>query len=192
MDLCQWFTPPAVATAFLKWADLPEDDLILNPSAGEGALVPDRPNVLAVEIDSNLISNLKYWRPKAHIICTNFLEIEPQPVKMTVLNPPYAHDNEGIFIRQSLMWAPRVCALVRTLALHGKKRFQLCWRYVQPVRIAILVHRPRFLSPGWAPTKYNPEADYMAIECIKRPEPLPLDMSANWVAPLHLQWVNWR
>jgi hypothetical protein len=148
---------------------------------------------MAVELDPRLVPELRYWRPQAHIVQADFLALEPRQVfKVAVLNPPYSNAWEGIFIRQSLLWAPRACALVRTVALHGKKRFETCWRFVQPTRIAILTQRPRFLGPGYAPTPHNPEADYMAIECVLRPEPLPLEAYGAWATVADIEWVNWR
>ena len=192
-ELCQWITPPRVAQAFLAWSNIKDDDIVLDPAAGDGALTPNRPGVLAFEIDPELIGELRYWRPQATVLNCDFLTIPPlAQVDLAVLNPPYSNDGEGVFIRQTLQWAPRACALVRTVALHGRARFEACWRYVQPTRLAILVHRPRFLGPGSARTPHNPEADYMAVECVLRQQPLALDEHENWVVPLTMQWVNWR
>jgi len=191
-DLCQWLTPDPVAQEFLNWARVGENDLVLEPAAGEGALVPNRPGVVAFELDRDMARELQYWRPDALVINADFLTVEP-PIRASVgvLNPPYADDGEGKFIRQALAWAPRVCALVRTLALHGQKRFELCWRYVKPTRIAILTHRPRFLGPRGVPTKHNPEADYMAVECMLRDSPLPKN-GHNLLTEVDITWVNWR
>lgn len=189
-DLCQYLTPPRVAQAFLAWAGVQDTDIVLDPAAGEGALIPRRPGVLAIEKDPELLDELRYWRPDAQVVQADFLTLEPfLRANVVILNPPYADDGEGKFIRRALLWAPRCCALVRTLALHGKARYELCWRYVRPTRIAILTHRPRFLGPGGAATPHTPEADYMVIECVMRPK--PTDLKENLVLPT-LQWVDWH
>jgi len=193
MDLCQYLTPDSVARQFLKWANFTDDDTILEPAAGEGSLTPNRPGVLAFEMDRNLASELRYWRFQAEVINADFLATEPQiSLSVAILNPPYAADGEALFIRQSLAWAPRACALVRTLALHGQGRFEKCWRYVKPTRIAILKHRPKFLGPRLLPTKYTPEADYMAVECVLRDQPLPKDGYNDILTDIQLSWVNWK
>ncbi len=192
LDLCQWFTPPAVAFPFLDWCRIKDSDIVLDPAAGEGALTPRRPGVIAVELDPTLLPDLRYWRPDAQVILGDFLTLEPQKVDLAVLNPPYSAGNEGIFIRQTLKWAQRCCALIRTVALHGKKRFENCWRFVQPTKIVILTQRPKFVGPKNVPTKFNPEADYAAIECVLRNETLPLDAYSSWVSATTIGWVNRR
>lgn len=191
-DLCQWLTPDSVAQDFFAWAGVSDDDLVLEPAAGEGALVPNRPGVIAFELDPALVSELRYWRPDALVVAGDFLSAAPQQVDLGLLNPPYADDGEALFIRQALAWAPRVCALVRTLALHGKGRFRKCWKYVRPARISILTYRPHFLGPGGVPTKFTPEADYMAVECVLRPQPLRDDQYNEFLTQVQLGWVDWR
>jgi hypothetical protein len=182
-----------VARAFLDWCHIRDDDLVLEPAAGEGILVPDRPGVLAVELDTSLAQELRYWRPRATVLNCDFLALPPLlQVDVAVQNPPYSDGGEGVFIRRALDWAPRTCALVRTVALHGQERFELCWRFVQPLRIAILEHRPRFLGPGGVRTPHNPEADYMAIEAVLRRHPLSLEDYSDWISALTIQWVYWR
>ncbi len=192
---CQWFTAPKVAFAFQEWSRIDEAELIIDPAAGEGALTPDHEGVVAVEIDPDLIEELRYWRPHVRqIICADFLELEVPQLRadLAILNPPYANGGEGLFIYRSLLWAHRACALIRTVALNGKDRFRDCWRYVQPIRISVLTHRPRFQGPGCSATKYNPMADYMAVECVLRPEPLPMSDYGKWADDVVFNWVDWR
>lgn len=188
--LCQWFTPPGVIEPFLEWADL-GDLPVLEPAAGEGALIPDRDGVLAFEIDPERVSELQYWRPKATVVCGNFLQAEPVPFDgVSIQNPPYADDGEGAFIRQSLLWVPRTCALVRGAALHGKERFWSCWRYVRPTRIAVLVHRPQFLGPYGSKSKYGPQCEFVAVECVMRD--VPLERPEDAQDDVQIEWVSWR
>jgi len=182
MSLCQWFTPPGVAKAFLEWSRVSDDDLVLDPAAGEGALCPDREGVIAFEVDEALVPELRYWRPQATVICANFLKTPPAQADVAVLNPPYDDEGEATFVRQSLLWAPRACALVRAVAVNGPRRYEACWRHVRFTRIAYLLHRPHFLGPGGVDTQYHPMADYMAIECVRGSGPSTVEIS----------WVGWK
>jgi hypothetical protein len=194
---CQWFTPYDFSQSFLRWANIGDGDTIIEPAAGEGALVPDRPGVLAIEIDPELIDELRYWRPEATIVNANFLEMEPpsSPVfDVCTQNPPFARiceDGEGVFIERSLRWAHRTCAIIRTAGLHGKGRFEKCWRFVRPTRIALLRDRPKYLGPGGRPTDMNPMTEFCAVECVLRDEPLPLDAFEDYEIECKIQWVDW-
>jgi len=192
--LCQWFTPPGVAEAFLAWCRIADEDVVLEPSAGEGALVPDRRDVLCFEIDPERVSELEHWRPHATVVCADFLSVPPPQsyaADVCIQNPPYAADGEGVYLRQGLLWAPRCCSLIRAGALQGLGRFNLCWRFVRPTRIAFLIHRPHFLGPLGGQTKHTPQYDYLTIECVSRETPLEYaeQMQDDKV---EVSWVNWR
>jgi hypothetical protein len=192
-EWCQWFTPPVVAEAFIAWSRIEDHHIVVEPAAGEGALCPNREGVLAIERDPELVSELRYWRPEAQIICGNFLDIPPPPAPVadvSIQNPPYSMFGEATFIRQALRWAPRCCALIRTVAFNGINRSELCWRHVKPVRIAFLVHRPRYLGPGGTVTAFGPKADYVAVECVMRDEPLPA--AEGLVLDAAIEWVHWK
>jgi hypothetical protein len=192
-DLDQWFTPPGVAEAFLDWCRIGPDDVVLEPTAGEGALVPDRPGVLCFEIDPERVEELRYWRPQATVVCANFLGVPP-PVEyvadVCVQNPPYSADGEGTFLRQGLLWAPRCCGLLRAGALQGAGRWEKCWRHVRVTRIANLVHRPYFEGILGSRTKYTPQYDYIAVECVARET--PLERGDQSVDSIEVSWVFWR
>lgn len=187
--LDQWLTPPSVAAEFWRWSRVREDDVVLEPAAGEGALIPlGRDNVLAFEIDPERAAELRYWRPEATVVCGNFLEL-PVPknyvADVVLQNPPYSNAGEGTFIERALHWAPRVCALVRTSALHGGERFEVCWDKVQLTRIAYFKNRPKFLGPYGLTTKFTPAYDYVAVEAVRRVSPSEKERP-------EVEWVSWR
>jgi hypothetical protein len=186
--LCQWFTPPAVSLAFLAWSRIEPGDVVLEPAAGEGSLVPpDRGRVLAFEIDPECASELAYWRPMATVVCANFLDLptpEAHVADVSVQNPPFSNTGEGVFIDRALDWAPRVCALVRGDAMHGKARYEVCWRRVSITRLAYLVSRPRYLGPFGLPTPHNPSCDFVAIEAVRR--------VGVAVDRPEVTWVDWK
>jgi hypothetical protein len=185
---CQWFTPPTVAEEFLAWCRIRPDDVLLEPAAGEGALVPEgHRQVVAFEVDPDRCAELRERRPLANVVCADFLA-QPPPAAhvadVAVLNPPYSDDGEGTFVLRSLLWAPRACALVRLEALHGSNRHKSCWQHVQLTRIAFLVHRPRFLGLFGARTPHHPKYSYVAVEA-------RCSDGADFSYP-ETSWVQWR
>lgn len=185
---CQWFTPPSVAEQFLDWCRLGPHDVLLEPAAGEGALIPEEhPNVMAFEIDPDRCAELRTNRPLAAVVCADFLSIpvpEHHVADVAIENPPYIDDGEGIFIDRALHWAPRVCALIRLEALHGKDRYAQCWQHVQLTRLAILIHRPWYLGPYGARTQHSPQYSYVALEAIRA--------NGQQVCQVETSWVNWK
>lgn len=184
-ELCQWLTRPSVARDFIEWARILPDDVILEPAAGEGALIPpDRGRVLAFEIDPERVEELRYWRPQATVVCADFLALPAPPeyvADVCLQNPPYSNSGEGVFIDKALNWAPRVCAHIRSGALHGKDRFEVCWSRVSVTRIAYLKFRPRYLAPFELPTPFTPAYDYIAIEAVRRTSDEPDRPEVTWV-----------
>jgi predicted RNA methylase len=194
-DLDQWLTSPGVAASFIEWSRIRPDDVLLEPAAGEGALVPaGHPYVLAFDIDPERLVELRKHHPQAQSVCGDFLTM-PVPASpladVCVQNPPYGGSGEGTFIRQSLLWAPRCCALTRTAALHGKDRFDVCWRYVRPTRIAFLVRRPKFLYPFGEATEHTARHEYAAIECVLRARPLE-SVDELHSDPVEVSFVRWE
>jgi len=185
-DLDQWLTPPGVASDFLDWCCIGADESLLEPSVGEGSLIPvGHERVLAIDIDPERLRILKRIHPQADTLCANFLELEPpkQPyLDVSTLNPPFSSGGEGTFIRQALRWARRACALVRADALHGKYRHDVCWSQgVALTRLAFLVYRPRFRGPFGQLTPHPPKYDYVALEAVLGPPVRP-----------EVEWVTWR
>jgi hypothetical protein len=175
-DLHQWLTAPGVASSFVAWCRLGPQDVLLEPAAGEGALIPDKhPYVLAFDLDPERLVELQRRHPQAQSVCADFLSL-PSPAEpvadLCIQNPPYCSGGEGAFIRRSLLWAPRCCALIRSAGLHGKERFDICWRYVRPTRLAILTRRPRFLLPFGVESEFTAKYEYVAVECVNRDAPL--------------------
>jgi hypothetical protein len=193
-ELCQWLTPPGVAEGFLDWARIGDRDIVLEPTAGEGALVPNRPGVICCEIDPERIEELRYWRPDATVICADFLAVPPPAqyaADVCMQNPPYAADGEGVYLLQGLRWAPRCCGLIRAGALQGRRRYDKCWSQLQLTRLACLIHRPNFQGPFGSKTLFTPQYDYIAVEVVARDTPLKYGEPA--VADnVEVSWVAWR
>lgn len=190
----QWLTPAGVAEAFLAWSGVRDDDIVIEPAAGEGALVPrDGSGVLAFEIDPERVAELQYWKPKTSVVCCDFLSIPPPPepiADVCIQNPPYSEDGEGVFIRRGLLWAPRCCGLLRAGAIQGNGRWEKCWRHVRPTRIASLIHRPHFEGIYSSTTKWTPQYDFMAVDCVLRDK--PLERWERHTDKIEFSWVFWR
>ncbi len=192
---CQWFTPPAVAEAFMAWSGLTDDMSVVDLAAGEGSLLPRRPRTLGFDIDPEVIAELRYWRPDAMVACCDALRVQPfLRFDLAIGNPPYADNGEASFTHAALRWAPRTTQLIRTEALNGKHRWENHWRFIHITRIAYLIYRPQFTSPLGLPSEKSPAVSYCAIEARLRPEPLPIDLPTNTQgsAPAEIEWVNWR
>lgn len=193
MSLDQWFTPPSLAEHFLRWCEIREQDTVLEPAAGEGALVLDRSGSFAFEVDEELAGRLRLARPKATVVCADFLTIAPphKPIAdVCVTNPPYSFDGEGVFIRRGLRWANRCCALVRNNAFLGIRRFDKCWSGVRVLRIGYLLHRPKFNGPLGAKTKFTPQYDYVVVDCVSRSA--PVERGSDFSDDAKISWLAWK
>lgn len=155
--LSQWFTPARIAKRMALWAG-DVDGLVLEPSAGDGALVnawqslddafPPRP-VVAVEIDINFCAE-HGWR------CEDYLTraAPPERYALALMNPPYEGGLDGAFLAKAMDECDRVIALIRLAALAGAGRHADVWRRVEENRdgwwmpgLAIFSSRPSFDGP---------------------------------------------
>lgn len=99
-DLAFYATPSKVAEGLLRDCHKLNGLRVLEPSAGEGALVKVALNngahVTAIEVDPGRVSKLEALRRSHHsgyrltVRCANFLMVTPEPVYDVVLmNPPF-------------------------------------------------------------------------------------------------------
>ena len=95
-------TPPAIASAMAKLADLRPGMRVLEPSAGTGALLRALPagvEVCAVEVNTELALALNRWGEVPLVVLrADFLSVEPErfePFDRILMNPPFA-DGEDI------------------------------------------------------------------------------------------------
>ncbi len=146
--LSQWFTPAPLAERMVAFANIEPGERVLEPSAGSGALVAPLlkadANVTAIEIDTRYVDHLTTTYPSARVIEADFLTVAPFSVDVVVSNPPYENGLDGAFISHALKFAPRVVALIRTHALHGRGRYDALWKHATISRLALCVNRPSF------------------------------------------------
>lgn len=188
-DLSQWFTPPELAQRVVAWAgvDRVENEYaprVLEPSAGNGALV--RPLVdagawvTAVELDPRYVGVLAKLLNKCEehaVLCPkNFLEFEPLPYDLCVMNCPYEDGLDVAFIRHALAFAPRVVGIFRSAIVHGEERYDTLWRRVDIVRGKWLRWRPQF---GKGEKSDGARSDFCVLELRERERSRELDEDMN-------------
>jgi predicted RNA methylase len=188
-SLGQWDTHPEVARAFVKWCGVEEVDRVLEPSAGIGNIaralvdaVDPRAKVTCCEIDPDRAQVLIERGLADHVECGDFLACAPTGslgrFELAAMNPPYENDGETRHMLHALKFAPRVCAIVRLVALASASRAE-AWRSVEVSRIAVLVPRPVFAgSSGMDEIAF--------VEIVERSPGLETKSR-----PL-LEWLSWR
>jgi 16S rRNA A1518/A1519 N6-dimethyltransferase RsmA/KsgA/DIM1 with predicted DNA glycosylase/AP lyase activity len=100
----QYYTPPALAKTLVELACIRETDYVLEPSAGQGAIVQaiiEKPfeNLTAVEIDPNnynhLWANYFIHQTKRHLVEHDFLTRDTdQKYNRVIANPPFSKSQD--------------------------------------------------------------------------------------------------
>jgi adenine-specific DNA-methyltransferase len=105
-----FYTPQTIAEMLAEWAIRAPDDSILEPSAGEGALLraaidasarkfgPDSDlKIVACDIDPRATSSIRQWLNGKHDIRTgDFLALDPTSVglsRLVLANPPFTRNH---------------------------------------------------------------------------------------------------
>jgi predicted RNA methylase len=163
--LSQWWTPPELASRIVAWAGVKPGMCVLEPAAGSGHLVAPilsaGAEVAAYEIDRHWFDTLRALGPdeRLAVIRADFLAAKPiEAFHMAVTNPPYEGGQDALFVARSLLWAPRVVALVPLNILCGVDNFITLWRHAVLRRQANLVRRPKFGGD------FTAKLDYCVIE----------------------------
>lgn len=179
-ELDQYFTEDHVARAFAIWARAWEADRVLEPSAGEGALLDqldlDRQQVTAVEIDAPYAEYLIDVYEKVHVVHGDFMKVTlPTNYDLALGNPPYRNGLDVEFTIRALTLARRVCFIMQTRTLHGIRRYNRLWKNVRLTRIAHFVQRA---FPGAI-------YDYSAFEILPSPQ-------KGWATglPVQVSWID--
>ena len=155
-------TPLETVYALLdNWDGIKIDDVILEPSAGNGNIIRALKNrgytnfIEAVELRDNETDELMKLADEVSIC--DFLKDYHNTYKYDVIigNPPYSLAQE--FIDKSLeLLAPggRLIFLLRTNFLESKKRFKW-WQDKIPSGLYVLSKRPSFTGKGTDATSYS-------------------------------------
>jgi len=175
-ELSQWFTRPKVADAFARWADIRPGMRVLEPSAGEGALLKSAPQAdwTAVELCRARAQWIRRHGWATEVFHEDFLKFAPElaktrgPFDLVHQNPPYSDGLDTDFVEACIenRLAPRITGLLVTNFLHTNSRRDRIWRWVKLTRIGILSTRPQF---GQANGKSEgPKRDYSFFEMTVR------------------------
>lgn len=170
----RYYTSPKTVQAMLEVARLTQGMTVLEPSAGDGAIVRLLPldlglAVTAVEPVHENARVLRSIRPGLVVVEEDFLHWRPvTQFDVAVMNPPYSAQDgaDGLHVMQALRCAQRVVALVRTNFLHGLTRYHQVFRWSRVLSITVLVRRPKFEGP--APKGDSARHDYSIVEFERR------------------------
>jgi hypothetical protein len=110
-------TPPEVSRAMVRVLDLKDDLLILEPSAGDGALISEVDSAAdarrihglwfdAIEVDPGRAAGLQIQRAVNRlpytVLCLDFLTVDQDPIyDRVIMNPPFSKDQDAAHIRHA-------------------------------------------------------------------------------------------
>lgn len=188
-DMSQWFTPAPLAERLVDWMGLPKKATVIEPSAGNGAIVralmrnPSRVSrVDAVELDASHMRTLEdighrgAVSVRLSVECADYLT-RPAPAErynFGVANPPYENDLDAKFAAKLMDECDRVVILVRAVFFNGLGRYERVWSRVDADEwricgVAHLVRRPSFLLGGVE--QGGAQADFVAIKMMRASNP---------------------
>lgn len=88
-------TPPDLAEYLVSLADIKDSDIVLEPSAGTGAilkLIPPAQHRTAIEIDESRYDLLNEYAEQVE--CMDFLEYKDEKYTKIVMNPPFCKSQD--------------------------------------------------------------------------------------------------
>ena len=107
VEFQQFDTPPAIAARVIAAADIRPDMLVIEPSAGNGALaIPAAAaggSILCFEIDQRRAHGLSEIGPgRFDVTCYDFLAVPARPLNdRVVMNPPFTRDQDIAHVRHA-------------------------------------------------------------------------------------------
>ncbi len=129
-------TPPEIAEKMVEWADLQNNDTILEPSAGTGNILKAIPNleercaaglIKAVEINHPLVKILNESMPYLNVLCDDFLQTGdiPRGFSKIIMNPPFKNGEDIEHIAHALTKLTLGGTLVALCANGSRQREKL-------------------------------------------------------------------
>lgn len=168
----QYFTPPWLAERFVEWAAVAPGCSVIEPSAGDGAILGPAVARLskyrqatAVELDGGYAERLRRRWPDVRILHADFLTVEPWPVDLVLGNVPFSIGAE--MLRHALRFAPRVCSIIGNGMLHTEPRYRLLWKHFQLNRLVYLCNRVQHEGP--ANKDVSPSTNFALVELLNEP-----------------------
>lgn len=155
--LSQWFTQDWLARHMVEAAMIQPHASVLEPAAGDGAIVrallEAGAEVEAYELDPRWADHLKAAHPEILVHNVDYLKAPPGGslvdgfhYDFAVMNPPYEGGLDGRFLAKALAECENVLALCRLNVLAGKGRFEQVWEEYggRLMWIEVLPERPMF------------------------------------------------
>lgn len=175
--LSQWWSSDDVARRLVAWAGpLPHGATVLEPSAGDGALVRaifDRHAARAVfvealDVDPRAVDRLREIEELLfHPEVGDYMQ-RPAPSERyarAYMNPPFEDGQDGRHVAKAMSESEEVVALLRLNALAGLDRRELVWSQVGAEwwlrGLAVFSGRPSFRAAGAATG--SPLSDFCAV-----------------------------
>lgn len=126
-DMGYFPTPPTVVEQMITMADLGPSMTVLEPSAGEGAILgataPRVAAVACVEIDEGRAEKLEASGLAIQVVCRDFLTVAPHPVYHRVLmNPPFAKQADVAHVTHALKFLRPGGLLVSVMTIGATER----------------------------------------------------------------------
>ena len=138
-----YFTPEAVAAALVRWAVRSPDDLLLDPSSGDGRFVARHPKSVGIERDRASVAAASHRAPRATVVHDDFFTwatVDRRLFDCAVGNPPFIrYQRFSGAIRQAALdycrrlgvnfsglsssWAPFIVAAASKLRAGGRIAF---------------------------------------------------------------------
>jgi len=138
-------TPPTASMPFLKRIKFELLQTILEPAAGDWALVDCIKDAIAAKPISIATCEIREG--------TDYFEFQPPAnnFDLIITNPPYSLAQE--FIEKAHIDAKTICMLLRLNYLGSQKR-RTFWQMYPPTHLYVLSKRPSFTGNGTDCTEY--------------------------------------
>lgn len=174
-----FFTSPQDADALVGFARITPDMRVLEPAAGEGAIVhalmrlPEPPaQIVAVELHEPFFQNLRasceQYGDRVQIVHADYFKVRAasgKPFDVSLMNPPYQKFLDARFVQKSLTDALKVTALLLASSLHNPKRAKV-WNASHVERIDFLARRPDAFENG-KPICHKPMREYVHVSACR-------------------------
>jgi predicted RNA methylase len=174
--LSQWLTQPWVAEAMWARAKTHTPKYVLEPSAGDGALILPMDadvHVTAFELDrARFEPTLSCMDPPIEVFYQDFLTAQwdlPETgylFDVADMNPPFEGGLDVAFVLEAFRLCAVVIALVRVPFLHRKGVWEELWSRPDVCLSwrGDVIPRPRFGG------KFNPQDEYVVVEIVHGPQ----------------------
>jgi predicted RNA methylase len=177
-----FFTSGQDADALVAFADVRPEMCVLEPSAGEGAIVhalmrlPAPPaQIVAIEMHKPFADNLRAtcekYGERVVVVNADYFKValsNERHFDIAVMNPPYRKFLDVRFIEKALKDTDKIAALLLSSSLHNPKRAAV-WNESRIEKIDLLARRPGAFDNGQV-ICHKPMREYVRIMAARSEE----------------------